>query len=341
MPEPPSVTIVYVVYNRRDELRISLRKMLVESDYAGSVDVIVVDNASSDGSADMVRAEFPQVRLIVREENIGAPAWNDGFAIAQGDWVLILDDDCYLPRDGLTRALEAATAAEADMVSFRVLSTVDPDYAFTDKYRTGLFTFWGCAWLVRRPVIQELGGYDPELFIWANELEFTMRFLDRGYRHLHLPTVAAHHMKAPGDESKPIDPRGYKVNARHWGYVAGKLLAPRDAAAALVALAARCLRDSSRVDRDALGGVPATFRGFVHGLRHRAPVRPEVSHFYRRNFETFASPWWLSRPLTELVRALPAEAIDGTRPQGIGRREQYYEERSRWYPTDEPAVLQL
>src|SRR5256885_3964020 len=60
------------------------------------------------------RGEFPQVRLITREDNIGAPAWNDGFAIARGDYVLILDDDCYLPPDGLRRAVAAAVEHEAD-----------------------------------------------------------------------------------------------------------------------------------------------------------------------------------------------------------------------------------
>ena len=97
----PSVTIVIVVYNRRDELREVLHRMLSESDYpTDRVDIVVVDNASSDGSAAMVRDEFAQVQLIARGTNIGAPAWNDGFAVARGDYVLILDDDCYLPPDG-------------------------------------------------------------------------------------------------------------------------------------------------------------------------------------------------------------------------------------------------
>ena len=94
----PTVTIVFVVFNRRDELRESLTRMLAQSEYdRDRVDVIVVDNASTDGSAAMVREEFPQVQVIVRDENIGASAWNDGFAVARGDFVLILDDDCYLP----------------------------------------------------------------------------------------------------------------------------------------------------------------------------------------------------------------------------------------------------
>ncbi len=338
--EWPSVSVVQVAYNRRDELRTTLLKTLEECDYEGELELIVVDNASSDGTADMVREEFPQVRLIVLDDNIGAPAWNKGFALARGSWVLILDDDCYLPPDGLTRALAAAGRHGSDLVSFRVASTHDPDWLFTEKYRTGLFMFWGCAWLIRGPVIRELGGYDPEIFMWANELELTMRFFDRGYRHLHMPEVVAQHMKPPGDGSV-IDPHGYRVNANHWGYIAAKLMAPRDALEALVAFLATCTRDGLLTDRRAFTGIPQTLRGFVHGLRHRQPLRSrELSRFYRRNFITFASPWWLSRPVTDVVKALPRELSRTRRPQGVGRREQYFLERAPYYP-DRAATLKF
>jgi glycosyltransferase involved in cell wall biosynthesis len=322
--------------------------MLVESDYRGEVDVIVVDNASSDGSADMVRQEFPQVELIVREENVGVSGWNDGFARARGDWVLALDDDCYLPPDGLTRAIAAAGEHEADLVSFKVISTHDRDYVFTDKYRTGLFTFWGCAVLVRREPLKELVGYDPEIFVWANELEFTMRLLDRGFRHLHLPEVVAEHMKAPplNVEYDDIDLRPYRINARHFGYIAGKLLAPRDAAAALGALLAQDVRDALREHRGLITAVPHTVRGFVNGLRHRDPLRNrELSRLYQRDFETFAGPWRKSRPLGELLRALPREIATGRfhfdkRPEGVGRYDDFFAEREDLYP-DQPEVLQF
>src|SRR4051794_9499125 len=90
----PTVSIVFLVYNRREELRTSLREMLSGIDYPRDrVDVIVVDNASEDGAAEMVREDFADVRLIRRETNCGVSAWNDGFAVAQGEWVLALDDD--------------------------------------------------------------------------------------------------------------------------------------------------------------------------------------------------------------------------------------------------------
>lgn len=335
----PPVTIVYLVHDRREELRTSLRKMLREQDYDGPLDAVVVDNASRDGSAEMVRREFREVELIVRDSNAGAPAWNDGYARARGEWVLTLDDDAYLPAGGLARALDAAERHDADLVSFRVVSTVDPDWVFSDRYRMGLFAFWGCAWVVRRAVLKELGGYDPELFMWGNEVEFTLRFYDRGYRHLHLPEVAAQHMQAPPADAA-IDRRGYAINVRHWAYVAAKLLAPRDAAEALVALMARVVRDAVREDPAVLRSLGETIRGFAHGLRLRQPLRNRaISHCYRRNFESFASIWWMTRPPRELARSLPRELVRRERrPEGIGRRDAFYERRARFYPA-EAAVL--
>jgi GT2 family glycosyltransferase len=339
--EWPTVTIVFLAYNRREELRESLQRMLLESDYEAECDdVIVVDNASTDGTADMLRKEFPQVQLIVRDENVGVSGWNDGLAQARGEWVLLLDDDCYLSGDGLSRAVRAAEAEQVELVSFKVASTENPGWVFSEKYRTGLFSFWGCAVLMRREVIEALGGYDPEIFVWANELEFLLRFYDRGFKHLHCPQVVAHHMKEPGDGTG-FDVRSYRINARHFAYIAGKLFRSRDAFEAFVALLARNVRDGLRRDRGAFRALPDTVRGFAHGLRHREPLRkPELSRFYRRNFESFASPWWLSRPLPELVRALPRELFSG-RPVDVGRRDQFFDERGRFYPAEKPRTLRF
>jgi GT2 family glycosyltransferase len=343
----PSVTIVFLVFNRREQLRTSLRQMLHESDYGGAVDVVVVDNASSDGSAEMVAEEFPEVRLIRRDENVGVSGWNDGFAVARGDWVLALDDDCYLPPDGLRRAIAAAADRGADLVSFGVTSSVDPSYRYDHiAYRTGLLTFWGCAVLMRRSVVDELRGFDPEIFVWAHELEFMLRFYDRGHVHLHLPEVVAVHIKDPSTHwTDLVRSQAYRNNTRTWAYVAAKALRPRDAFEALVALLAINVRDGLSVDRRALRALPGGLRGFARGLRRRRPVRAEISRAYRLNFESFASPWWFSRPLPVLLRAAPRElarAISG-RPVGeappVDRRG-YYEERERYYPS-EAATLRF
>lgn len=336
----PTVTIVFLVHDRRDALRTSLRQMLTESDYDRElVDVVVVDNASEDGSAEMVAEEFPEVRLIRRETNSGVSGFNDGFAVATGDYVLALDDDCYLPPDGLRRAVAAARERGAQLVSFGVRSSEDPEFRFDLEYRTGLLTFWGCAVLIDRAVLDALGGYDPEIFVWANELELMIRFYDAGHRHLHLPEIVAVHMKpvlVPA--AQYFRSWTYEMNSRHFAYIAGKLFKPLDAVLALLGLLAWIPKEAVLEAPVAVRALPHMLRGFAHGLRHRSPVRrTEVSRTYRRDLHTYAPPWQSSRPPWVLVRRLPGEivrrALRGERPEpdprSIGR---YLAERERLYP---------
>jgi GT2 family glycosyltransferase len=324
----PMISIVFLVYNRREELRESLNRMLTDEGCdRDRLEVIVVDNASTDGSAAMVAHEFPEVRVIVREENSGISGWNDGFAVARGDYVLALDDDCYLPPAALAQAMVAARERAADLVSFGVARPGDLEYRFEDDYATGLLSFWGCAVLMRREVLDRLGGFDPEIFVWAHELEFMLRFFDAGFRHLHLPDVLAMHMKYPDPSLTWRDfysSRAYYVNARHFAYIAGKLLRPRESVGVLAARLAHHVRDAASVDPRAMKALIPCLRGYVRGLRNRDPVRnPEISRTYRRNFHSFASPWWFSRPLKHIV----------TRTPGPGRRAEYMEAARPYYPT--------
>src|SRR3954470_24566374 len=139
----PSVTAAVLAYNRRECLAVTLTKLherLEPPD--GGLEVIVVDNASTDGTAEMVRSEFPNVRLIVNPENEGIGGWNRAFAEGRGEWFLVLDDDCYVEGETLRRALEAAEEHGADMVSLGV-DSADPEQSFSDWDRTGLIMFRG------------------------------------------------------------------------------------------------------------------------------------------------------------------------------------------------------
>lgn len=330
----PTVTIVVLVYNRREELRRTLGEMLSNCDYdADLIDVIVVDNASEDGSSEMVAEEFPQVQLVRREVNCGVSGWNDGFALATGELVLALDDDCYLPGDGLRRAVSAMGEHEADMVSFSVRAADDPDFRFDHIYKTGLMTFWGCAVLIRREALERTGGFDPKIFVWAHEVEFMLRFYDRGFRHLHLPEVTAVHMKDPSSSEgeRYYGSPAYRFNARNFGYVVGKHLRARDAFEGFVALLATDVRHGIRIEAAPISAVRETIAGFASGLRSRSPVQnPEVSRAYRHNFNSFASPWWFMDSLRRRLR--PTDE-----PQGS---EKYYATRSRYYP-DSAASLRF
>jgi GT2 family glycosyltransferase len=334
--EVPFVSVVFLAYNRRDELLYALEQMLSRGGYPESrLEVLVVDNASDDGTGEAVRDAFPAVRLVRNERNIGAPGWNPGFALAQGDYVLILDDDAYLRPGDLERAVRAGEAERAGLVSFSVVSSFDEQGRFNDDWETGLLSYWGCAALISREALRVLGGYDPHIFIWANEVELTMRLLDRGFRHLHLPDVHAVHMK---ERDVRFNPRRYFANARHHGYIAGKLMRPADAAAVVLNIMQQAVVDALLLDRLAIAAIKEVLVGCWFGLRRRAPVRPIVSSAYRRNFHPFAGPWPFTRSLRERLASRRDEAAVAT--QRHNRYSAYYSERARFYPTSS-ASLQL
>lgn len=328
MSTAPRVTINILAHNRRGEVATSLRTMRDGLTYpAERLEFIVVDNGSTDGTAEMVRREFPDVRVI-ENENVGAAGWTRGFEAGNGDYFLVLDDDCYINGGALTRAVQAAETNHADLVSFRVISSQDPAFEFTNHYRVGLLSFWACAALLSRRAIEQLGGFDPEIFIWANELEFTIRLLDRGLRHLFLPEVTAVHMKPAIDD---IEVPAYAMHIRHLGYVVTKLLRPRDAALALVNLAAKVILGLTR-NPSRWPAVPALAAGAAHGIRFRAPVRRSVSRVYRHNFREFTSPMSYVGSPAALWRGISRRG--GLRFYIESRHRAYYVSRPDLYPSD-------
>jgi GT2 family glycosyltransferase len=282
----PLVTVNVLAHDRRAQLATTLRTLRDDLDYpAEALELIVVDNASSDGTPEMLKQEFPEVRVI-ENENVGAAGWTRGFEAGRGDYFLVLDDDCYLQGDSLRRAVEAARGEGADLVSFRVVSSFEPSFEFETHYEVGLLSFWGCAALISRQAVERLGGYDPNIFIWGNELEFTLRLLDQGFRHLFLEDVEAVHMKPP--------PTGHadevhRVHTRHLAYTAAKLLGPLDAVRGLANVALKILLGLPRHPAR-WRSLPALLAGARAGVRSRAPVRPSVSHLYRANLRDFNSP---------------------------------------------------
>jgi GT2 family glycosyltransferase len=330
----PAVSIVFLAYNRRDELAVSLDKVLHQLDYpAARLEVIVVDNASTDGTAEMVWERFPQVQLIRNPENVGASAWNVGMSTAGGDWRVILDDDCYIEGDALKTAVSEARRHEADFVSFRVMSSEEPGYSFNDEHPTGLLNFWGCSAMFSRRAIESEPFYDPAIFIWANELELTMRLLDRGYRHLYLHEVESVHMKGP---NVGFNERATLINYRHWAYIAAKLLQPGDAALALWNLFLHVLFQAYSEDARALGALREVPLGLARGLSARDPVRASVSRVYRRHVRKFLSPLPLLRsPLERLRSGDDPRRVEAARLARIAR---WYERRPEYYP---PATASL
>jgi GT2 family glycosyltransferase len=320
LADPPLVTVVVLAHDRANELRVTLTALREELDYpADRLEVIVVDNASGDGTAEMVREEFPAVELIVNAANIGIAGWNAGLKRGRGRFFLVLDDDCYVSGDALHRAVTLASEHEADLVSFSAASPLALGHRFNDDYDTGLLAFWGCAALLSRRAVDELGGFDPEIFVWAHEAEFTIRLLDRGLRHLTMPEIVAAHMTVPASRLSPFF---HRTNTRNLAYIAAKLLRPRDAAGALVNIATMALLRAV-ADPRTLGSLVAVVAGARAGLRNREAVRAPVSRLYRRNLVDFVSP-------LRFVRGTDIADVVARRRRFWRRRPDLYPVRTAW-----------
>ena len=129
----PNVSVIVVSYNTREKLRRCLS--CIEPEH----EVIVVDNASSDGSAEMVRTDFPNVRLIENSDNRGfGAANNQGAAIAKGPWLLYLNSDCYASPGAITCLATALTEQEAIAGGGKLLN---PDGTLQESVAADL-TLW-------------------------------------------------------------------------------------------------------------------------------------------------------------------------------------------------------
>jgi glycosyltransferase involved in cell wall biosynthesis len=103
---PPTVSVIVPTFNRRDVLPRALDSVLKQRG-AGLVELIVVDDGSTDETAALVRADYPQARLL-RQENRGvSAARNVGIQAAQGEWIALLDSDDYWLEGKLARQLTA------------------------------------------------------------------------------------------------------------------------------------------------------------------------------------------------------------------------------------------
>jgi len=188
----PLVTVNILSFNRKDDLRTTLQKVF-EQDYK-NIEVIVVDNNSHDGSIEMVKSEFPVVRLLELQKNIGIAGWNEGVKIAKGEYLLFLDDDSYPAQQTLASVMPQCDAS--------TIVALDIRYQNGDFYTSYSLkslpypTFIGCGVIIPHKIFIALNGFEPLLFLYAHEEEFSMRALQFGYTIRCIPNAIVYHVRS-------------------------------------------------------------------------------------------------------------------------------------------------
>jgi len=235
-----TVAVVIVTYNSGEDIMSCLEGVL-QGKGGGAVEVVVVDNASGDGTADVIEGEFPDVQLIRNEKNLYyAAACNQGVKTAGGDsrFILLLNPDVQLGEDTLGQLADylvnsANVAAVAPRLVYpegEVQQSVRrfPTYATLWYELTGLsklfprhrvFGGWrmnlenvgeaidvdqpmASCLLVRRKIWESLGGFDERFPMFFNDVDFCYRMKRSGGRIVYLPQARAVHR--PGSSVRPV-----------------------------------------------------------------------------------------------------------------------------------------
>jgi GT2 family glycosyltransferase len=210
------ISVIILNFNGRQWLDGCLQSLL--QDLPSNTEVILVDNASTDGSRDLVRSAYPQVTLLELPRNVGfATGNNEGARIARGRLLAFLNNDTRVGR-GWLRALAAAFEAPAiGLATSRIVVMNEPDVVDSAgdgylvaggafKHHHGgaaadsivnagreVFGACGAACMIRRDVFDELGGFDDDFFIYYEDVDLSYRVRLRGYRCVYVADAIVEH----------------------------------------------------------------------------------------------------------------------------------------------------
>ncbi len=252
----PDLSIIIVSWNVRDLLRACLRSVIrgqasgvrghgsdagdLTTDHRPlTIELIVVDNASADGSAEMVAAEFPQARLVANATNWGFTAANNqGLALAHGRYVLFLNPDTEVVGDALATMVAYMDAhPEAGALGPQLRygdGSLQPSRRRFPTLATALFESTPLAWhwpparnpwarryhmadtpddqtqpvdwvvgaalLVRREVLDQVGGFDEGYFMYSEELDLCRRIKAAGWEVHYFPCARIIHHEGKSSE---------------------------------------------------------------------------------------------------------------------------------------------
>ena len=234
------ISTIIVNYNAGEFLRSCVDSLL---NCPLETEVIVVDNASTDHSLDAL-AGLPNVQIIKNATNVGfATACNVGIRVASAPFLLFLNPDCFFKPDTLIRLLEAMRFDErVGMVGGLLVNPDGTEQAggrraiptpwrsfvrafglarFADRWPRLFFDFHlhkqplpnhnieveaisGACMMVRREAIQDVGEWDERYFLHCEDLDWCMRFRQKGWKILFVPSARVTHALGVSSRSRPI-----------------------------------------------------------------------------------------------------------------------------------------
>ena len=255
------LSIIIVSWNAKDYLYKCLNSVIREA-RQHKAEVIVVDNASSDGSPEFVREQFPSVKLIRNEANLGfAKANNIGLSSSRGEYIVLINSDVVTQKDCINRLVQYMNEhPQIGILGPRILDShgkmqrscmqfptlwntfcraIALDRVFPKSALFGgfLMTYLkhdrasrvevlnGCFWMVRREALDQVGYLDERFFIYGEDMDWCKRFYQVGWEVVLFRGAEAVHYGAASSSNQPI--RFYiemqRANLQFWRKHHGQL----------------------------------------------------------------------------------------------------------------------
>ena len=227
------LSVIIVNYNTRDLLDACLASVVAAQRPFHGIQIIVVDNASSDGSVAMVQAKYPEVCLLALDDNLGfAAANNRGAAMAQGHTLLFLNSDIVVSRQALIEPFHYLQShPEVGAITVKLIypdGQRDPDnhrgfptpwnalchftglgrllphkpqfngyfQSYADFNQThGVEVIAGSFMMMPAALFQQLGGWDETYFFYGEDIDFCYRIHQAGHQIIYYPHVTVLHYK--------------------------------------------------------------------------------------------------------------------------------------------------
>lgn len=211
IPEPMdvSVSVIIVSYNTADLIG-SCLSSLEQTTNPDKREIFVVDNASSDGSAEIIQQSFPGVHLIANQDNKGfAAANNQALRLCRGGFIFFLNPDTQVMPDALEKAVTyMQNHADIGLAGTKILNpdgTLQESVSYRypgEKYTHGdlpplkgkIACVLGAAMISRREVIDAVGGFDEDFFLYGEDEDLCLRIRKAGMEIGYIEETAVLHL---------------------------------------------------------------------------------------------------------------------------------------------------
>jgi GT2 family glycosyltransferase len=266
----PTLSVIILTRDRVEALLHTLGK-LRDDPVGRDCEIVVVDNASSDGTPATVRERFPDVRVVETGDNLGVEGFNRGVAASSGEVVLILDDDAWPAEGTLAGALDRLKdrpELDAIMLHRRHPRTDEWEWPFDrDVDNTESWPDMGSGNMVRRAAWDDVGGYEAGYFLYRNDTDLALKLLAA-----NRPVSFARDLHVWHDSpiARRKTPRWIHRSTRNWVWLCKR---HGGGGSGVVGILFGWLW-AHRLARFSPAGHVAAIRGMIEGVVRPAPAMP-------------------------------------------------------------------